>query len=109
VRDRLYIHGHVILIGKDFTYYDDNVVFRRSVSDGNNNVLLIASTSLWQLSCLPPLEEKLRDFYLLQQPCIYKKMMCLVSPSILLMRGLREGQTVHTWACDIDWEGLYLL
>jgi hypothetical protein len=49
------------------------------VSDGNNNVLLIASTSLWQLSCLPPLEEKLRDFYMLQQLCIYNKMMCLVS------------------------------
>jgi hypothetical protein len=38
-----------------------------------------------------------------QQLCIiYNKMMCLVS-TLVLMRGLCEGQTVDIiWACDID-------
>jgi hypothetical protein len=30
----------------------------------DNMCFYIASNSLWQLSCLPPLEEKLSDFYL---------------------------------------------
>jgi hypothetical protein len=44
------------------------------VSDGNNSVLLlIASTSLWQLSCLPPLEENLRDFNMNAAATLYNR------------------------------------